>query len=113
MCRTRGATQLSTDMANLSPKARFLLVKKFIADHRNMVDTDAFQRAIDCAEAQYVHRLCELAPTSISASSNEIAAAACFQRIMGMHEFVGIMRNLSETPPKPVATESDNLKQTK
>lgn len=76
-----------------------------------MVDSDVFERAVEYAEMEYTEALCRLAPSSIAASSSEVAAAACFQRIMGMQEFIKTLRNLSETPtiPKPTVS-TDNLK---
>lgn len=69
-----------------------------------------FERALQFAEMEYTESLCRLAPSSIAASSSEIAAAACFQRIMGMHEFIKTLRNLSETPTLSKKLEStDNL----
>ena len=73
-----------------------------------MMETDTFERAIAFAEMEYTESLCRLAPSSITASSSEIAAAACFQRIMGMHEFIRTLRNLSETPTAPARTKTDD-----
>lgn len=78
-----------------------------------MVDLVEFERAIHYAELEYTATLCRLAPSSISESSSEIAAAACFQRVMGMNEFIRTLRNLSEKAQPPLARPSDNLDPTK
>jgi len=100
-------------MPILTPKQTALKVKGFITKHRQILDTQQFQESLGIAEAEYVHRLCERAPSDISSSSSEQAAAACFQRILGMHEFIIVLKNLSETPQAPKARVSDNLEQTK
>lgn len=78
-----------------------------------MVDLVEFERAIHYAELEYTAALCKLAPASISESSSEVAAAACFQRVMGMNEFIRILRNLSEKALLFPARPSDNLDPTK
>lgn len=103
--------EVKTTIPNLAPKARFQAIARAIGDHRSMMETPQFQRAVDYAEAEYVHSLCELAPKDVDSSSNIQASAACFQRILGMHEFIGVMKKLGE--PRPVikpTTSGDNLK---
>ncbi|HUD73899.1 MAG TPA: hypothetical protein VMQ76_02425, partial [Terracidiphilus sp.] len=56
------------------------------------------------------HSLCELAPKDVDSSSNIQASAACFQRILGMHEFIGVMKKLAEPRPTITAVKTgDNL----
>ena len=98
---------------NPTPKQVAQAVPSFIAKHRELVDAQQFQESIFFAEAEYTHRLCSIAPADIGASSSEQAAAACFQRILGVHEFIRTLRNLSEEPAKPKAPEPTNLDHTK
>jgi hypothetical protein len=100
-------------MPILNPKQRAQAMKGFITKHRDLVDSMQFQMSLDYAEAQYVHTLCELAPSDIRASSTEQAAAACFQRILGMHDFIKVMKNLSEKPSAAKQQEQLNLDHTK
>ena len=98
---------------NPSPKQTAQAIPRFIAKHRELIDGQQFQDSLFFAEAEYIHRLCERAPSDISTSSSEQAAAACFQRILGVHEFIRTLRGLSENPPAPKPTESTNLQHTK
>jgi hypothetical protein len=100
----------TTMPVNLAPKARFQNIARAVGDHRAMMETPQFHRAIDYAEAEYVHTLCELAPKDVDSSSNLQASAACFQRILGMHEFIGVLKKLAEPRPaiKP-SPSGDNL----
>ena len=72
-----------------------------------------FQRSIEYAELQYHDALCKLAPSSIDSSGNIQASAACFQRLLGVHEFIRTLRNLSENPELTKKQSSDNLDYTK
>jgi hypothetical protein len=99
----------SVPTITLSPKQRFQRIRNAVSDHRAMLEVPAFERALDSAEAEYVHRLCELAPKDVDSSSNIGASAACFQRILGMHEFVSVLKKLSENPTVPKFVTQDNL----
>lgn len=98
---------------NPTPKQTAMEIRGFIGKHRELVDSQQFQDSLFFAEAEYIHQLTRLAPSNIIASSSEQAAAACFQRILGAHEFVRTLRNLSESPPAPKPSLPTNLDHTK
>lgn len=95
--------------ANPSPKWRFLQSKEFVEKHRELVDSDEFQRAVDYGLAQYLRGLVDTAPNDISSSTYMASSASLFQRVVGAHEFLSVVRNLSEVPPPPSQKVSDNL----
>lgn len=80
-----------------SPQERFWDNKDAVEKHRSLVSHPSFERSVEVALAQYQHQ------ESFKAERNlEIAAATQF-KISGAHQFVQLLRNLSEhqQPPKP------------
>lgn len=101
----------TTRNPNPTPKMVFLSSGVNISEHRKLVDSAAFQRAIEVAQRQYVKALTATAPADLTQPNHVVASGMCFQRIQGMHDFITILTNLSELPSKQQATEAgDNLK---
>lgn len=94
---------------NPSPKWRFLQSKDFIAAHRDLMDSEEFQRSVDCGLAQYIRGLVDTAPGDVTSSTYMAASASLFQRVVGVHEFLSVLRNLSEMPPVKTPRANDNL----
>lgn len=94
---------------NPTPKQQFLESSNNISSHRKMVDSSEFRRAIDYASRHYVKSLTGIAPPDLTSPNHVIASGMCFQRIQGMHDFITVLINLSETPPPRSAKQGDNL----
>lgn len=94
-----------TVLPNPNPKTRFLTHSPAhtISKHREMVDSEAFQKAVDFSLLQYQ------ADLSNQIRDGNTAATAGF-KMQGVIEFMGILRNLSETPTPPRRESTDNLK---
>lgn len=92
-------------LSNPSPKVRFASTNPahVLGKHREMVDSDAFQRAVDFATLQYQAMLSE------QIRDGNTAATAGF-KMQGVIEFMGVLRNLSETPTRSNRPTDDNLK---
>lgn len=80
-----------------------------ISKHRALVDSNEFQRALDYAQMQYVRGIVDTAPTEVTGATYMAASASLFQRIVGVHEFIGVLRTLSEVPPPAAPRVNDNL----
>jgi hypothetical protein len=79
----------------LSPRERFQANKDAVEKHRSLVSHPSFEKSLEVALAQYQHQ------ESFKADRNlEIAAATQF-KISGAHQFVQLLRNLSEQEPTP------------
>ena len=79
----------------LSPRERFWQNKDAVEKHRSLVSHPSFEKSLEVALAQYQHQ------ESFKADRNlEIAAATQF-KISGAHQFVQLLRNLSEQEPAP------------
>jgi hypothetical protein len=99
-----------TRPANPTPKHTFLEIPTWISDHRKLLDTPSFQRAIDYASRHYVRSLHGIAPSDLTHPNFMAASAMNFQRIQGMHDFIAVLMALSEVPPPRAAGKSsDNL----
>jgi hypothetical protein len=94
---------------NPSPKWRFMQSEQNISKHRQLVDSPEFDRAIDFAQMQYIRGLVETAPQDISGTTYMAVSASLFQRVVGMQEFVKVLRHLAETPPPMTPKANDNL----
>ena len=82
---------------NPSPRAKFLAIKACVDAHRNLIERQDFNLALEYAERQY---LWEKAATNGTAND----AAANFYKFQGVHEFIRILKTLAEQPrPLPVA----------
>lgn len=80
-----------------TPQERFQQNKDAVEKHLSLVSHPSFEKSIEVALAQFQHA------ESFKAERNlEIAAATQF-KISGAHQFVQLLRNLSEhqQPPKP------------
>lgn len=84
---------------NLSPKARFLVDTNAVRGHASTFSTEITRYAIDVALLEYQWRLCRDHPN--------LDAGA---KLAGAHEFVNILLNLGEAPPKTTSLDrKDNL----
>jgi hypothetical protein len=100
----------SPQAINPTPKQQFLAKGTWISDHRRMVDSEVFQRAIDHASRHYVRSLHGIAPTDLTHPNFMAASAMNFQRIQGMHDFIQVLLCLSEVVKKTESVKlSDNL----
>jgi hypothetical protein len=91
------------------PKQQFVETKKLAEEHRRMVDSEPFVRAVRAAREQYTRVMCNLAPTSLDTPNQLQASAMCFQRIQGVNDFINILVSLADPPPKRQIPETDNL----
>jgi hypothetical protein len=98
---------------NPSPKQVAVAIRGFIGKHKELVDSQQFQDSTAFAESEYIHQLCHRAPSDIGSSTSEQAAAACFQRILGVHEFLRVLRTLADSPVTRNTPEPTNLDHTK
>ena len=87
---------------NPSPKTRFQADKKLVEQHNRLIERPDLQTSIDYAMLEYQAQL-----TGVAAGGNE-AAAAHF-RLMGAHEFVNILKRLTEQFTPAVVKQQDNL----
>lgn len=95
---------MSQLITNPTPKNRYQQIKDAVSVHRELVSNPLFERAIDFALLQYQTAL----TSTMTADFNGAAGAG--MRMLGAHEFVTILRNLSETPnPMAKTTPSPNL----
>ncbi len=83
-------------VTNPTSKARFLESSDNISKHRDLVDSTTFQRACDFAMLQFSMAICT---TPIEPGEMSMGAAAL--KLRGAHDFLSILRNLSEAPQKP------------
>lgn len=83
-------------MTNLSPKSRFQLSNEHVTQHRNLVDSESFERACDVAIQQYSSALC-----SVPLTQEEAVMGSIGLKLRGAHEFLTILRNLAEKPKEP------------
>lgn len=96
-------TQTSKPNLNPSPKERFLESRQNISDHRAMVETRTFQRAIDYSLLQYQIKLTE------EISANPQMAGGQAWKLAGVTEFVAMLKTFSETPTIVRRIVTDNL----
>ncbi len=89
---------------NATPKQRFQSVNAWIGAHRQLVDSESFQRAVDFSILQYTQQL-----SSKVMDGNGAGAAGL--KMQGVVEFLMVLRNLSETPPTVGRRPDDNLAQ--
>lgn len=89
---------------NPTPKTRFQESGQNIGSHRDMVDSQVFQRAIDFAVMEYTRQL-----ATNTAQDSQRAAVNGFKQA-GAMEFIDVLRNLSESPaPMPPPTQIPQL----
>lgn len=88
---------------NRTPKQRFQEMSQWIGEHRQMVDSIPFTRAIDYAMLQFQQMV-------TSNITNGEGAGSAGLRMQGAQQFLDILRNLSEKPVPPVTRPDDNLK---
>ena len=86
-----------------TPKQRFQEYSQWIGEHRQMVDSIAFQRGLDYAMLQYQQQIA-------GSVTDSAGAGAAGLRLQGMVEFVNTLKNLSESSAAPVKRPDDNLK---
>jgi len=97
-------TPKTTVPFNPTPKQRFqALGNKAMGDHRQMVDSSAFNIAVDMALLQYQR---ESTATIVDGNG----AGSVGLRLQGAQEFINVLRNLSETYTLPINRPQDNLK---
>lgn len=83
-----------------TPRQRFKESQSNLADHRRMVESDAFERAADYALMEY---------TMILGRTPEGLAAAAHFKSVGAQEFLLILKTLAETPQIPRGTAPASL----
>jgi hypothetical protein len=84
-------------MISLSHKQRFLAEEKLAAQHRDIVVTEAFQRATETALLQLLSEL----PDTV----DQVTAVAQYHRIMGARMYITRLLNIAEkTPPETKPT---------
>ncbi len=89
----------------ISPKTRFGLSDQNISKHRTMVDQPEFQRACDFAMLQLAYDL-----TVKNLSEEERMMGAAGLKLRGAHDFMEILKNISEKPKNIVPIpRTDNL----
>lgn len=89
---------------NPSPKTRFHLSADNLKKHRDLVDSNEFQRGADFALLQYQAQL-SLQPVEMA------GAAANHFKMTGALEFLQAFRLLAEVAPRASVVDNDNLKQ--
>lgn len=91
-------------IVNPLPKTRYQSNATVIREHREMVDSMVFQRAVDMALLQYQAELC-------GRNGDMSAAAGSHFKATGALEFLHILKTLSESAPAvPRTVDRDNLK---
>jgi len=83
-----------------SPRQRFHDSQAFLADHRRMVESDAFQRAADYALMEY---------TRVIGNTPEGLAAAAHFKSVGAQEFLLIFKTLAESSHMPKSAPPSQL----
>ena len=86
------------------PRTRFQESSQNISKHRELVGSGEFQRACDYGILEYVARL-----TSSTDAGDQAAMHAMGLKISGAHEFLLVIRMLSEKPTAPTPTVVPNL----
>jgi hypothetical protein len=96
---------------NPSPRELFLSSAQNIDEHHRMIESAAFQRAIQAAQAHYVRAMCATAPPEIGTEEYQRASSTVFNRIQGMNDFVSLLLQLAELPQPPSEKKqrTDNL----
>ena len=83
---------------NPSPKTRFQSARSNVESHRSLMQRDDLQRSIDAALLEYQAQVC--------LRTNEQMAGAGHLRMLGVHEFLQVLRHLGESYSGPRATDS-------
>lgn len=89
-------------IVNPSPKNRFRLTKGFVGEHRAMLESPAFDRALDFAMLQYQLQ----AGAQIQDTNGGLAYG---YKLLGVQEFVAVLRTLSEEVRIETAKNDENL----
>jgi len=92
-------------ITNPSPKYKFQESADNISKHRDMLQTRAFERALESAMAEYQFRLCE-------EEGDVNKSAASYLKLKGAHEFVKTLKFLAESPVVSVTNQIMNLDHT-
>jgi hypothetical protein len=82
---------MSQVVSNPPPKKRFQESEQRIKDHRDLVQSPAFEQALDFALLQYQSQLAQVDLQNFN------LAASCHLRMLGAQEFVQVLRNLAES----------------
>ena len=80
---------------NPTPKQVFLADALGVKAHKTLLDSPYLHQVIDVAILQYQRVMCD------SRTCDGNTAAQNHFKIQGVHEFVHILKNLSETPEIP------------
>ena len=95
---------------NPHPKHLFCTNGPQMEAHRELVQSDAWQKGVVTAQMQMVRDLCTSASTKLADPNYLQAAALAFARIQGMNDFINIFSNLAEIPQPPAPRRNpDNL----
>lgn len=99
---TTGRQPIVAPNLNPTPKERFRSSPNNISEHRALVESRPFDRAIDFAKAQYSLDLAK------GCRDNNTALANGW-KIQGMEEFCSILKTLSEHVTYAAPVPTDNL----
>lgn len=88
---------------NPSPKELFLNDNKAVTAHKNLVQSDVFQRSIETALLQMQR---DLAASRVTDVGSAAAAHFC---MVGAQQFVATLRTLADTSRPPATKDVDNL----
>lgn len=95
---------MSTIVKNPSAASRYRASASVVNQHRELVGSDAFERACDFALLNYSQRV------MTDARPDGNGAASGFYRLLGAHEFLRELRMLAESPTQTSSkVDQDNL----
>lgn len=86
-----------------TPKAKFQAEAAYVREHKALIQTPAFERAIDTALLQFSNQLSKTPPSDMG------GAASSYLRLLGAQEFAHLLFNLAEQPIATPKRDLDNL----
>ena len=100
---TNGPTATLTSTINATPRARFQSSAQNISKHRDMIETNEFQRGTDFA-------MLDIAAFLAATVKDDESAKAAGHAIRGAHEFLYRLKMLAEVPKTtPKSADMGNL----
>jgi len=95
---------------NPYPKHLFCSDSKAQEEHRRLVQSEAWQRGSQVAQAQLTRSILAASSDKLTEPNYVQAAGLAFARLQGMNDFINIFCNLAEIPKAPTPKKSsDNL----
>lgn len=88
---------------NPRPQDAYRSNSQLTKNHHALVEQEPLRIAIDTALLEYQRKQTEMAAPDLG------GCAACFLRIQGAQEFVGLLLNLAETPTSTPIADNLNL----